>query len=73
MVLADQVAIGPTGSEDRGIVAGMAADAGGPSLLGPGFLASLEEPPRAGDRGGWARSRRCATRGSSPRASAAAR
>ena len=50
MVLADQVAIGPTGSEDRGIVAGMAADAGGPRLLGPGFLASLEEPPRAGDR-----------------------
>ena len=50
MVLADQVAIGPTASEDRGIVAGMAADAGGPRLLGPGFLASLEEPPRAGDR-----------------------
>ena len=50
LVLADQVAIGPTGREDRGIVAGMAADAGGPRLLGPGFLASLEEPPRAGDR-----------------------
>ena len=50
LVLADQVAIGPTGNDGRGIVAGMAADAGGPRLLGPGFLASLEEPPRAGDR-----------------------
>ena len=50
LVLADQVAIGPTGNEDRGIVAGMAADAGGPRLLGPGFLASLQEPPRAADR-----------------------
>ena len=50
LVLADQVAIGPTGSDGRGIVAGMAADAGGARLLGPGFLASLQEPPRAGDR-----------------------
>ena len=50
LVLDDQVVIGPTGTEGRGIVAGMAADAGGARLLGPGFLAGLEEPPRAPDR-----------------------
>ena len=49
-MLADQVALGPAGSGGRGIVAGMAADAGGPRLLGPGFLASLQEPPRPADR-----------------------
>jgi hypothetical protein len=50
LVLADQVVLGPTGNGGRGIVAGMAADAGGPQLLGPGFLASLQKPPRPGDR-----------------------
>ena len=44
------VVLGAAGKNERGVVAGMAADAGGARLLGPGFLASLQEPPRPADR-----------------------
>ncbi len=50
LTLADQVVLGPAGNGGRGLVAGMAADAAGPRLLGPGFLSALQEPPRPADR-----------------------
>ena len=49
-MLADQVAVGPDRREDRGVVAGMSATPAGRACSARGFLASLEEPPRAGDR-----------------------
>ena len=49
LTLADQVAVGPSGDEGRGVIVGM-SDAKGPRLLPAGLLSSLSEPPRPADR-----------------------
>ena len=49
LTLADQVAVGPSGKDDQGVLVGM-SDAKGPLLLPAGLLGSLSEPPRPADR-----------------------